>query len=160
MRLTTLGVTVGYGIETVKGQKPATFYQLEECSSIGGIELSTEQIDVSALEDYVTQYAAGRQDTGGDWTLGFQMDPDKSVAQIKALYSASATARQSGLATWFEVVFPDMSDAFFVIAECGSAVPMPEIGQNEAATMDISLVISEYKGLDTKVALTPSSSSS
>ena len=88
------------------------------------------------------------------------MDPDKSIAQIKALYSASSTARASGLSTWFEVVFPDMSDAFFVVAECGSAVPMPEIGQNEAATLDISLVISEYKGLLTKVALTPNSSSS
>lgn len=93
-----------------------------------------------------------RQDTGGDWTLSFIMDPDKSIAQIKALYTASATARQSGLATWFEVIFPDMSDAFFVVAECGTEVPMPEIGQNEAATLDISLVISQYKGLMTKVA--------
>ena len=31
-------------------------------SSIGGISLDTEQIDVSALEDYITKYAAGRQD--------------------------------------------------------------------------------------------------
>lgn len=59
MRLTTLGVTVAYGIETTAGTKPSTFTQLEECSSIGGIDLSTEQIDVSALEDYITQYAAG-----------------------------------------------------------------------------------------------------
>ena len=151
MRLTTLGVTVFYGIETTAGQKPAAFTQLEECSNIGGIDLDTEQIDVSALEDYVTHYAAGRQDTGGDWTLSFIMDPEKSISQIKALYAASATAKADGKATWFEVVFPDMDDAFFVIAECGTAVPMPEIGQNEAATLDISLVISEYKGLDTKV---------
>lgn len=59
MRLTTLGVTVAYGIETTKGTKPATFTQLEECSNIGGIDLDTEQIDVSALEDLVTHYAAG-----------------------------------------------------------------------------------------------------
>ena len=45
-----------------------------------------------------------------------------------------------------------MSDAFFVIAECGREIPMPEIGQNEAATMSISLIIAEYKGLATKVA--------
>lgn len=50
-RLTTLGVTFGYGIETTAGQKPATWTQLEEASSIGGISLDTEQIDVSALED-------------------------------------------------------------------------------------------------------------
>ena len=61
-RLTTLGVKFSYAVETVKGTKPTKFTQLEEVSSIGGISLETEQIDVSALEDYLTQYAAGRQD--------------------------------------------------------------------------------------------------
>ena len=159
-RLTTLGVTFGYGIETTAGQKPSTFTQLEEASSIGGISLSTEQIDVSALEDFITHYAAGRQDTGGTWEVEFIMDPDKSVDQIKTLYSSSATARQSNLATWFQVMFPDMSDAFFVVAECGREIPMPEISQNAAATMSISLIIADYKGLDTKVAWSGSSSSS
>ena len=28
---------------------------------------------------------------------------------------------------------------------------MPEIAQNEAATMSISLIINTYKGLDTKI---------
>ena len=151
-RLTTLGVTFGYGIETVAGQKPSTFTQLEEASSIGGITLDTEQIDVSALEDYITQYAAGRQDTGGSWEIEFIMDPQKSVQQIKTLYTSSATAKAQGKATWFQVMFPDMSDAFFVVAECGREIPMPEIAQNEAATMNISLIIAEYKGLLTKVA--------
>ena len=153
-RLTTLGVTFGYGLETTAGQKPATWTQLEEASSIGGITLDTEQIDVSALEDYITHYAAGRQDTGGTWEVEFIMDPQKSVDQIKTLYEESATARAAGKATWFQVQFPDMSDAFFVVAECGREIPMPEIAQNEAATMSISLIIAEYKGLDTKVAWT------
>lgn len=153
-RLTTLGVTFGYGIETTAGTKPTTFTQLEEASSIGGITLDTEQIDVSALEDYITQYAAGRQDTGGTWEIEFIMDPEKSVSQIKEMYAASRAAKESGLATWFQVMFPDMADAFFVVAECGREIPMPEIGQNEAATMSISLIIAEYKGLDGKVAFT------
>lgn len=82
------------------------------------------------------------------------MDPDVSVAQIKTLYQESAAAKATGLGTWFQVQFPDMSDAFFVVAECGREIPMPEIGQNEAATMAISLIIAEYKGLDAKVAWT------
>ena len=155
-RLTTLGVTFGYGVETEKGVKPTTFKQLELASSIGGISLDTEQIDVSALEDYITKYAAGRQDTGGTWEIEFIMDPDKSVKQIKELYSASKTAKETGLATWFEVVFPDMTDAFFVTAECGREIPLPEVVQNAAATMSISLIITDYKGLETKVALTKS----
>lgn len=157
-RLTTLGVTFGYGVETTAGTKPSTFTQLELASSIGGISLDTEQIDVSALEDYITHYAAGRQDTGGTWEIEFQMDPDVSVEQIKTLYQDSATAKASGLGTWFQVQFPDMADAFFVVAECGREIPMPEIGQNEAATMSISLIIAEYKGLDTKVAWETSNS--
>lgn len=130
---------------------------LEEASSIGGISLDTEQIDVSALEDFITQYAAGRQDTGGTWEIEFIMDPDKSVKQIKKLYEDSKTNKGKGMATWFQVIFPDMADAFFVVAECGREIPMPEIAQNEAATMSISLIINSYKGLLTKVA--PSASS-
>ena len=149
--LTTLGVTFHYGVETAKGTKPTAFTWLKRCSSIGGISLDTEQIDVSALEDYITKYAAGRQDTGGTWEIEFIMDPDKSVKQIKKLYEDSKAAKTTGLATWFQVSFPDMSDSFFVIAECGREIPMPEIAQNEAATMSISLIINTYKGLDTKI---------
>lgn len=153
-RLTTLGVIFSYGIETIKGTKPEKFTQLELASSIGGISLETEQIDVSALEDYLTQYAAGRQDTGGTWEIEFIMDPDKSVKQIKKLYEDSKAAKSTGLATWFQVTFPDMAEAFFVVAECGREIPMPEIAQNEAATMSISLIINSYKGLIAKVTPT------
>lgn len=153
MDLTTLGVTFGYGIEATSGEKPAKFTQLKRCSSIGGISLETEQIDVSALEDYITQYAAGRQDTGGTWEVTFNMNKDV-IAAIKKLYEDSATAKASGKATWFEVIFPDLEDAFFVIAETGREIPLPEIGQNEAATIPVTLIISQYKGLATKVAFT------
>jgi hypothetical protein len=152
MDLTTLGVQFGYGIETTKGQKPATFTQLKRCSSIGGISLETEQIDVSALEDFVTQYAAGRQDTGGTWEVVFNMNQDVITA-IRKLYSDSVTARTNGLATWFEIVFPDLQEAFFVVAETGREIPLPEIAQNEAATLPITLIISQYKGLEEKVEL-------
>lgn len=150
MDLTTLGVKFGYGIETTKGTKPATFTQLKRCSSIGGISLETEQIDVSALEDFITQYAAGRQDTGGTWEVVFNMNQDVITA-IRKLYSDSVEARANGLATWFEIVFPDLQEAFFVVAETGREIPLPEIAQNEAATLPITLIISQYKGLEEKV---------
>lgn len=150
MDLTTLGVKFGYGIETTAGQKPTTFTQLKRCSSIGGISLETEQIDVSALEDFVTQYAAGRQDTGGTWEVVFNMNQDVITA-IRKLYADSVAARPNGLATWFEIIFPDLNEAFFVVAETGREIPLPEIAQNEAATLPITLIIAAYKGLDTKV---------
>ena len=148
--LTTLGVTFGYGVETTAGTKPTTFKQMHRCNSIGGISLETEQIDVSALEDYITQYAAGRQDTGGTWEVTFNMS-SQTITEIEALYGAASTAKKGGKGVWFQVQFPDLDDAFFVVAETGRAIPLPEIAQNEAATIPITLVISEYKGLDAKV---------
>ena len=67
--LSTLKVRLGYGVETTAGTKPAAFTWLQRVNSIGGVSLSTEQIDVSAIEDDVTKYTAGRQDTGGEWTV-------------------------------------------------------------------------------------------
>jgi len=62
--LSTLGVKFGYAVETTAGTKPTAFKWLERCNSISGIELSTETIDASALEDLVTRYVPGRQDSG------------------------------------------------------------------------------------------------
>lgn len=150
-KLTTLGVVLAYGIEVTPGQKPATFTLLDQCSEIGEINLSTENIDVSDLSNYTTEYASGRQDTGGNWDITFIMDPSKSIPQIKKLYADSAAARKNNLATWFEVIFPDMDDAFFVIAQTGNEIPLPAISQNTAATIGASLIINQYKGLDTKI---------
>lgn len=148
--LSTLGVTFWYGVEATAGTKPASFTQLKRCNSIGGISLETEQIDVSALEDYITQYTSGRQDTGGTWEVTFNMSEDVITA-LKAMFEAATTAKTNGKSVWYQVVFPDMSDAFFVVAEPGRDIPLPEIGQNEAATLPLNLVINEYKGLDAKV---------
>lgn len=63
--VSTLGVTLSYGVETTAGQKPAAFTTLPRVNEISGIELDTETIDASALEDYQERSIAGRQSTGG-----------------------------------------------------------------------------------------------
>lgn len=63
--ISTLGVELSYGVETTAGTKPEAFTKLPRCNSIGGIELDTETIDASALEDYQERTIAGRQSTGG-----------------------------------------------------------------------------------------------
>lgn len=63
----------------------------------------------------------------------------------------SATAQESGKQTWFQVSHPYMSKAFFVIAQPGTQIPLPDFAQNEVMTGVISLVISDYKGLEAKV---------
>ena len=151
MGISTLGITFGYGVESSAGVKPATFTQLNRINNIGGIAMDIEQIDASALEDTQTKYVAGRADTGGTWAVTVNFT-DETADEWSDLITAYNTAQASNLNLWFEVILPNQSDAFFVVAQPPQQLPMPEIGQNELLTAEISLTVVEYKGWQTKVA--------
>lgn len=148
--LSTLGVKFGYAVETTAGEKPAAFKWLERCNQISGIELSTEQIDASALEDYTSRYIPGRQDSGGEWSVTFNTTPEV-VAQLEAMIAAYNTGQQNNLNTWFEVWSPNNTSAFFVVAAPPQVLPMPEFGQNELQTIEVVFSIGEYKGQSTAI---------
>ena len=107
--ISSLGVRVGYGAGT---EKPTAFTWLERCNAIGGISLETEQIDASALEDYISRYIQGRQDTGGTWELTFNIT-DEVVDQLEALIAAY-NSMTAGQRMWFEVWSPQMTKAFLL----------------------------------------------
>ena len=151
MGLSTLGVTFAYGVETTAGSKPSAFTQLDRINNIGSISMDVEQIDASALEDTQTKYVAGRADTGGQWAVTVNFT-DETADEWGDVITAYNTAQASGLNVWFEVILPNQSDAFFVVAQPPQQLPMPEIGQNELLTVEISLTVVEYKGWSTKVS--------
>lgn len=150
--LSSLGVKFGYAVETTAGTKPAAFTQLERCNSVAGIALSTENIDASALEDLVTRYVPGRQDSGGQWSVTFNYTEEVET-QLKAMISAYETGQgqSTPLNTWFEVWFPDTNKAFFVVAAPPKKLPMPEVSQNSLQTIELTFTINEYKGTDTAI---------
>lgn len=150
--LSTLGITMGYAVETTAGQKPEAFSALDRINSIGGIAMDVEKIDASALEDTQTKYVAGRADTSGTWDIGVNFT-DETVEQWENLISAYNTAAAAGKQLWLEVQVPNQSDAFFVIAQPPQQIPMPEIGQNELLVVSISMTVVEYKGWSTKVTI-------
>ncbi len=154
--LSTLGVKFGYGVETVAGQKPLDYTQLERCNSIAGISLNAEQIDASALEDYVSRYVPGRQDTGGTWAVTFNTTPEV-VAQLEEMIDAynDGQAEATPLRTWFEVWAPNNNKAFFVVAQPPKKLPMPEFSQNSLQTIEITFTIEEYIGQDTAIEPIP-----
>ena len=151
--ISTLGVTFGYGVETSAGTKPTTFKQLTRINSIGSITIENEQIDASALEDTVTKYIQGRGDTGGTFTVTVNFTPE-TKEEWTTVIEAYNTLKESNLSMWFETIVPGFSDAFFVIAQPPTAIPAPEIGQDEVLTVEMNLTIEEYKGMEAKVAFT------
>lgn len=147
--ISTLGITFGYGTGSTK---PATFKKLTRINSIGGINIEPEQIDASALEDFVTRYVKGRADTGGSFPVVVNFTPE-TVKEWEALITAYQGLGE-GESMWFETIIPGYAKAFFVIAQPPESIPQPEIGQNELLTMEMNLTIEEYKGMDAKVDFT------
>lgn len=147
--ISTLGVLFGYGVETTKGQKPTSFSKLNRINSIGGLTVSVEQIDASALEDVTTAYVAGRGDTGGSLAVTVNITDD-TIDEWKTVIS-DYNALTDGKEMWFEICSPKLSNAFFVKAQPPQEIPLPESSQNGLWTVEITLTVSDYVGLDTKV---------
>lgn len=145
--LSTLGVKFGYAVEATAGVKPTAFKWLPRCTDISEITLDTETIDASALEDYQTRYIAGRQDTGGAWDVSFHFTPETRPL-IKAMMAESATGLTSGLRTWFEVWSPSDTEAYYVVGQPGSKIPLPAIAQNTTYTGSIVIAIDEIIEFD------------
>lgn len=151
--ISTLGITFGYGVEATAGEKPTTFTKLNRINSIGGITIENEQIDASALEDFVSRYVRGRADTGGSFPVTVNFTPETN-AEWKDVISDYADLEGTEKRMWFETIIPGFDDAFFVVAQPPTAIPQPEIAQNELLTVEMALTIEEYRGMESKVAFT------
>lgn len=148
--LSTLGITFGYGVESTSGTKPTSFTQLTRINNIGGVAIENEQIDASALEDMVSRYVQGRADTGGSFPVTVNATP-ATVAEWEAVIEAYQTAYADGKRMWFQTIVPGFDESFYVVAQPPTAIPQPEIGQNELLTIEMGLTIEEYIGMESKV---------
>lgn len=148
--ISTLGITFSVGYETTPNTKPDTFTILPRCNEIDEINLETATIDASALEDLVSRYIAGRQDPGGNWGVTFNLT-NETIPIIKNMLSTASSKLADNKRTWFQIASPYLDQAFFVVGQPGSKIPLPAIGQNALFTAAISIAIDEYKELDTKV---------
>lgn len=147
--LSTLGVKFGYAVGATQ---PNAFTELTRINGIGGISLSTEAIDASALVDEVTRRVAGRADT--DETLPVTINAtDETITEWEAVITAF-NGLTTGQEIWFEVYHPRLTKGFFFKAEPPKKLPMPEMGQNQLLTMEINLVVTEYVGMASAIAPT------
>lgn len=151
--ISTLGVKAGYAVETTAGQKPTSFNWLSRISAIGGISLETEQLDASALEDYITRYIAGRQDSGGSFsvTVNLTDDEEGTIKQWQKAIADYNSAELDGKGVWFEIWHPTMQNGWFIVVQLPQVMPMPEFNQNEVLTVEIPLTINDYKGMSAKI---------
>ena len=148
--ISTLKMRLGYAVETIAGTPPTAYTWLQRANSIGSIDLSTETIDASAIEDEITRSIAGRQDTGGEWTFSFNLTNETEPVYQKMLDDA-AEGLAENKRTWFTVWSPYLEKAFFIVAQPGGHIPMPSIDQNALLVAELSLAIDESQGLLTAI---------
>lgn len=153
--LSTLGVKVSVGFETVAGQKPTDFVVRHRINSIGGISIEPETIDASAIEDLVERSVAGRATTGGKFPIAFNATME-TIGEWKETIADYQEASANGLRMWLQVSHPSMNQAFFIVAQPPQLLPMPDFGQNELLVMELPLAIEEYRELEAKVEPTDS----
>ena len=149
--ISTVGCLFAYGVETTVGSTPATFTKLTRINAIGGINIETEDIDASALEDQIEKSIAGRGTTGGNFSVTVNVT-NETITEWETLISAAATAKTAGKSVWFQTIFPNLTKSYFVVAEPPAKIPQPEVAQNGLLTAEMTLTINDYKGLATKVA--------
>ncbi len=151
--LSTLGITLSYGVETTAGQKPTSFKLLTRINEIDGISVTPEAIDASALEDPTTRNVAGRDTLTDSITVTVNRTAE-TIKEWKELITAYK-ALSGGKRMWFQEITPTLDDAEFFVAQPPSTLPISGKSQNSLLTMEIPLVLEEMVGTDTKVEPTP-----
>lgn len=147
--LSTLGITLSYGVETTAETKPTAFKLLTRINEIDGVSVTPEAIDASALEDPTTRNVAGR-DTLTDSvnvTVNRTTETIKEWTDLIAAYKGLTDGKRM----WFQEITPGLSDAEFFVAQPPSILPISGKSQNSLLTMEIPLVLEEMIGTSTKV---------
>ena len=139
--ISTLQVALGYAADADAVPTTGTVTLLGRINAIGGVSLPVEQIDASALEDTVTKYVRGRQDSGGEWTITINV----TDAQITEWETIKGTKK------WFEVIIPGVTKAYWCRVDIPTVLPLSDIGQNELLTAEITVTLVEVAGYSTKV---------
>lgn len=145
LEITSLGATVRYAFETTAGTRPTTGYVvLPDVNQAPEQDLSIATIDVSNITDYVTRYAPGRQDPGGD--QAFTLNHTDAVISAWDTLVATAEAKLAeSKRLWFEYRFPNATKAYYW-AGTPQKLGTSGISQNELDTIPAHVVLTDWEG--------------
>ena len=148
--ISTVGSLTGYAIEETAGQKPTKFTKLSRINASDEINIETENIDASSLEDEIERSIAGRGTTGG--TFGVTVNvTDETITEWEKIITDYKAAKAEGKSMWYEEYYPALKKAFFTKVEPPAVIPKPAREQNGLLTVTMTMTINEYVGPDTAI---------
>lgn len=126
INLSTAGVQLLYAVETTAGERPTTGYtRIKGIKSTPSLNPSPESLETTTLDEteYKT-YIDGLKDIGGAIEFTFNLT-EELMTTWDALMTAYETAKTSNKATWFTIVVPGLTKAFYFTGN-PSAMGLPE----------------------------------
>ena len=136
--VSTLGITVGYAVETTAGTRPTSGYTvLTEIRDIPAVANTPGTIDATPLEETIMfRMLAGLADA--DVISLTANNSDDLQTAWESCVSAAETAYSTGKACWFEFKHPTLTKSFFV---SGMPVALGFAGASVNSVLDLNLNI-------------------
>ena len=130
INLSTLGVQLHYAVEQTAGTMPTSgFTRIYGIKSTPSLNPAPDTIETTTLDEleYKT-YVDGLKDLGGALEFTFNLTQELTE-KWDALMEAYEAGKAAGKNTWFAIVIPGLSDAFYFPGN-PSAMGLPETSVN------------------------------
>jgi len=130
INLSTIGVQLHYAVETNAGERPTSGYtRIYGIKSTPSLNPSPDTIETTTLDEleYKT-YVDGLKDLGGALEFTFNLT-EELIEKWDALMEAYNAGKAAEKRTWFAIVVPGLSDAFYFPGN-PSSMGLPETSVN------------------------------
>ena len=130
VNLSTIGVQLHYAVETSAGTRPTSGYKrIYGIKSTPSLNPAPDTIETTTLDEleYKT-YVDGLKDLGGALEFTFNLT-EELIEKWDALMDEYEAGKPTGLRTWFAIVVPGLTEAFYFPGN-PSAMGLPETSVN------------------------------
>lgn len=138
--LSSAGVSVQYAVEATAGTMPTTgFTKLTGMKSIPDLNPEPSSLETTTFDETEWKtYIPGLKDPGG--ALAFTANNTQEFQdEWEAMVTAATTAKADGKATWFSIVIPGLTKAFYF---AGMPAPLGLSGIDVDSVIEIDAYIS------------------
>jgi hypothetical protein len=128
--LSTAGVHMYYAVEATAGTRPTSGYvDLPGIKSTPSLNPATDALESTTLNETTWKtYVQGLKDLGGSLEFTFNLT-QALLDAWETLIDSAATAKAAGKSTWFAIVVPGLTKAFYFTGN-PSEMGLPETEVN------------------------------
>lgn len=150
--LSTAGITLNYAVETTADVKPIAFTVIPGAKSIPELNPEPKTYESTTLDaTEFTSYVKGLKDVGGALPFKFNLT-EVFKTTWASVVTASETGAAASKATWFEVIIPGLTEAFFFKGD-PSSLGMPSADVGGILETTVYIVPTKVVGWETKVVV-------